>query len=58
MIVKLKKATTIGAIAVFVTLAAATPARAASICDQSSDSSFSAWFAHTFGYCRGHISNN
>jgi hypothetical protein len=48
-----RRLTAAAAILVFTSLAAATPARAASICDQSSDSSFSAWFAHTFGYCNG-----
>ncbi|HZG07471.1 MAG TPA: hypothetical protein VEZ70_00660 [Allosphingosinicella sp.] len=51
---KFRKATTIGAIAVFVTLAAATPARAGSICSISPDTSYYAWFAWTFGYCRSY----
>jgi hypothetical protein len=52
--VKIRKAISVGAIAVFVTLAAATPARAASICSISPDQSFYAWFAWNFGYCRGY----
>jgi hypothetical protein len=51
---KFRKAATIGAIAVFATLAAATPARAASICSISPDTSYYAWFAWTFGYCRSY----
>ena len=49
-----RKMTTAAAILVFTSLAAATPARAASsICDVDPEVSYYSWFAHTFGYCRG-----
>jgi hypothetical protein len=49
------KIRTVVAIAIFSSIAAATPARAAStssICDIDPEVSFYSWFAHTFGYCR------
>ncbi len=48
-----RKLTTATAILVFTSIAAMTPARAASICDVDPEVSFYSWFAHTFGYCRG-----
>ena len=47
----MKKKLTVAAIVVFASMAAATPARAASICDLDPNVSYYAWFAHTFGYC-------
>ena len=49
-----RKLTAAAAILVFTTLAAATPARAASICSVDPDTSYYAWFAWTFGYCRSY----
>ncbi|MGZ8344004.1 MAG: hypothetical protein ACXW27_10435 [Allosphingosinicella sp.] len=42
-------------IAVFSSLAVATPAQAASICDIDPNTNWYSWFAHEFGYCRGHM---
>jgi len=47
-----RKIRTAATIAVFASLAAATPARAASICDVDPGVSYYSWFAHAFGYCR------
>jgi hypothetical protein len=44
---------TISVMLVLSSLAAATPARAANICDIDPDTSWASWFAHEFGYCRG-----
>ena len=44
---------TVAVIAVFSSLAVATPAQAASICDVNPEVSYYSWFAHAFGYCRG-----
>ena len=47
-----RKIGTAASILVLVSLAAATPAQAASICDIDPNTSYYAWFARTFGYCR------
>ena len=44
---------TVAVVAVFSSLAVATPAQAASICDVDPNVSYYSWFAHAFGYCRG-----
>ncbi|HEX9966279.1 MAG TPA: hypothetical protein VGB04_14990 [Allosphingosinicella sp.] len=41
---------TVAAIAIFSSLAVATPANASALCESDT---FSGWFARTFGYCRG-----
>ncbi|MGZ8286391.1 MAG: hypothetical protein ACXWUZ_11770 [Allosphingosinicella sp.] len=46
---------TVAVIAVFSSLAVATPAQAASICDIDPNTNWYSWFAHEFGYCRGHM---
>ncbi len=51
---KKKKLAALSAMIVFSSLAAATPARAASICSLDPDTSYYAWFAWAFGYCRGY----
>lgn len=48
-----RKIRTISAILVVSSLAVATPAQAASICDVNPDTNWYSWFAHQFGYCRG-----
>jgi hypothetical protein len=48
-----RKIRTAATMAVFASLAVATPARAASICDVDPNTSWYSWFAHEFGYCRG-----
>lgn len=50
-----KRGLTILSMAVLVSIAGATPARAAggSVCDSSYEGTFAHWFAVNFGYCNG-----
>ena len=48
---KIRKLATSVVIVVVMSTAAATPARATSICDINPDTSYYSWFAHAFGYC-------